>query len=251
MQSPLNFTNRVIGYVFSNFYNYSKKVTQSIKTFSIFVFDIFYYFFLYLEFLVTRNFEVFHYISFNKLKSRLDRAFFSHIELTHTQSINFDLVLFFSTFIVIFTYIFSFNSSVSFSNEGIWLFLLTIASFYAAIYFKNLEELGKDYLTLEIQKLKQGIEQNTLLSIEVFESELHFMNLQLAVSEILEDVYLYISEFEEDFSENLLHFFLDEEFKSQLKYISILSFQRDTLFELVQFEDLSVELLEEIFEEYK
>lgn len=251
MKSPLKLTNRAIGYMFSNFYNYTKKVTLSIKNFSIMTFDYFYYNFMFLEALIAKKFEIFHDISFNRVRSFFEKALFSHFELTRVQSLNFDLVLFFSISLTFFCSIFTAGSSISFSNEGIWLFLLSSAAFYALIYFKNLEELGKDYLSLEIEKLRHGLEQNTLLAIEALELESAYLNFQIASSEVLEASYCLVSEIEENESEFDLEFILDSEFKLQFQYISAVALQRDTIFELVQFDELTGELLEEVFDEYK
>jgi hypothetical protein len=248
----LNSVEKPIGYLLSSFYNYSKKVTSSIRTSLLSVFDLFYYSFIYVEHLLTKRFDFLYYFSLGHIKEIFDKVFFGSFELTRPQSINHDLVLFFSASGLFAFQLFTFNGIIPFTNEGIWLCLLIVACFYLSLYLRNAEELGKDYLTQEIEKLKVDLERNTILAIEALELESQYLDSQIRSLEALELAYLLLTEEDEVdlVSEEHLLPSLDLEFRIQFRSISEAVIQRQFTFDLIQFEEEISELVNELVEEH-
>lgn len=258
-----NFSSNILNY----FWDISKNVILSIY----FLFDsivfFFFLFFSYVEGLVlsflNRNSETYFGQFFNFvvffLNSRYSQVnsfyinFLNYLNVNQAVKITSDVLIVVAFYSFFSVYMFTGSASVAFSNEGLWLSILSLAVIYFFFYLRTLENAGKDAISLEIENLKKLMLKNSELSSEVVNLEDSTINLQVQVVAILESWFIVVSYFVDQLDQNStaslqIEGLLDSVFAEHLKDLINLTLSRENLTNVILLKDFNEELISEIFE---
>lgn len=259
-----NFSANILNY----FWDISKNVILSIY----FLFDsaifFFFLFFAYIEALIfsflSKNSETyfsqfFNFVVFffNSRYSQINSFylnFLNYLNVNQFTKLTSDVLIFVAFYSFFSVYMFTGSASVAFSNEGLWLSILSLAVIYFFFYLRTLENAGKDAVSLEIENLKKLMLKNSELSSEVVNLEDSAINFQAQVVNILESWFLLVSEFVEQMEQNSnvsssqIETLLDSVFADHLKDLINLTLSRENLTNVILLKDFSEELVSEIFD---
>lgn len=256
-----NFSSNVLNY----FWDISKNVVLSIY----FFFDSLVLFILlslsYLEnlalsFLFKNSINVFNstfefaIFFLNSRYFQINTFYLNFLNLNQVTKITSDVLIVVAFFSFFSTYLFTGSASVAFSNEGLWLSVLTLAVIYVFYYLRTLENAGKDAISQEIENLKKLMLKNSQLSNEVVSLEDSIINFQIQVVFILEAWFFVLSEFvthqDNDHNSSVLHIenLLDNIFVDYLKDLTNLNLARENLNRVIALKDFNEEIVSEVFD---
>ncbi len=252
----------------SNILNYFWDISKNVILSIYFLLEIVFFFStIFLTFLENLTLSLFYKTNFqpagfvifflNNWHSRISSfylSFLNFLNLNLLARVTSDVLLavaFFSFFSV---YVFTGSASVAFSNEGLWLSVLTLAVIYFFYYLQTLENAGKDAISLEIENLKKLMLKNSELSNEVVHLEESTITFQLQVVSILEAWFVVISNFVDNednnssFSALQVESLVDGIFVEHLKDLTNLNLSRENLIQVIALKDFSEEIVSEVFD---
>lgn len=258
-----NFSSNILNY----FWDITKNVTLSIYFLADSFILLSLFFFSYLETLVlsffsrdlrssTNNFSIFFVFFINSRYSQINSFylnFLTYLNLNQFAKATSDILIFVALYSFFSIYFFTGSASVAFSNEGLWLSVLSLAVIYFFFYIRTLDNAGKDAISTEIDALKKLMLKNSELSNEVSVLEDSTITFQMQVIAILELWFAVISNFVEhmDFdssSANQIEVLIDSVFMEHLKDLSNLSISRENLNRVISLKDFNEEIISEVFE---
>lgn len=260
-----NFSSAFLNY----FWDVSKNVILAIYFFVDALVLFFFFFLSYLENLVfsflfrarqtsyfadSLSFTAFFLNSRYSQVSSFYLGFLNYLNIGNFAKMTSDvliLVAFYSFFSV---YFFTGYASVAFSNEGLWLSVLSLAVIYFFYYLRSLDAAGKDVISLEIENLKKLMQKNSELSAEVASLEDSSISFQFQVVSILELWFITLSQVVDQLDSNVAFYdaqidsLIDSVFVEHLKDVSILTLSRENFSKVTALKDYNEELISDLFE---
>lgn len=256
----------------SNILNYFWDITKNVTLSIYFIIDSFIlfalFFFSYLESFVLyffsrnlstslSNFSTFFIFFLNSRYSQINSFylhFLGYLNLNQFAKATSDVLLFVALYSFFSIYFFTGSASIAFSNEGLWLSVLTLAVVYFFYYLRTLDNAGKDAISTEIDALKKLMLKNSELANEVSLLEDSTISFQAHVILILEAWFVVISSFVEQAdsdsssSSAQIDALVDSVFTDHLKDLSSLSISRENLSKVIALKDFNEEIILEAFE---
>ncbi len=164
-----------------------------------------------------------------------------------------DVLIFVALYSFFSIYLFTGSASVAFSNEGLWLSVLSLAVIYFFYYLRTLDNAGKDAISIEIDALKKLMLKNSELANEVSSLEDSTITFQMQVIAIIEAWFVVISNFvdhmdSDSFSVVQIEVLVDSVFADHVKDLSNLSISRENLNKVISLKDFNEEVVSEVFD---
>lgn len=255
----------------SNILNYFWDITKNVTLSIYFLADstilFFLFFFSYLESLVLsffsrnlpaslNNVSTFFIFFLNSRYSQVNSFylnFLSYLNLNQFAKATSDVLIFVALYSFFSIYLFTGSASVAFSNEGLWLSVLSLAVIYFFYYLRTLDNAGKDAISIEIDALKKLMLKNSELANEVSSLEDSTITFQMQVITIIEAWFVVISNFvdhmdSDSFSVVQIEVLVDSVFADHVKDLSNLSISRENLSKVISLKDFNEEVVSEVFD---
>lgn len=257
----------------SNILNYFWDISKNLILSIYFLFELFFsiliYFFVYLESLVIaavtlsgngafKNLTFFFSVfSGNYLRGlSFYNSFLEYLKVSQISKMTSDVLIFISLYSFFSAYALTGSASVAFSNEGLWLSILTLAVIYFFYYLRTIDTLGHDAITSEIENLKKLILKNSELATSVSDLESQVIVFQEETMSVLEDWYLATSDFIDSLDSETsskanasqIESVINEVFIDHLRGLAQLSLAREDLIKVINLKDQKEEAISEVFE---
>lgn len=181
--------------------------------------------------------------------------FVKNFEYSFNFSTNRVEFLFFAALFYLFSiYALLGSSSILFSNEGIWLVVLSVAVVFGNIYYQSHFANQKSNFEIQIDSITKLLSHNAELVEEISKLENSLLFAQIENLSSLEFLFIFIDNLEvqpKDLEESYSNFFeanLNKTFQDHFHYLASLTIFRENLFLSVELKDLNEEIAEEGFE---
>jgi len=179
------------------------------------------------------------------------------LQLNSIAKIASDILVLVAIFSFFSGYFLSGPAAISFSNEGLWLSILSLIVIYGFYFFENLERNGKDIISTEIEVLKSSMSRSAELAVDISKLEKDFIAFEDNALIFLETWYILMSEIidEMDSSDSTnsivaIESIVNDVFNDYLHYCSVVASERDVLDKVVVLQDHIEDVAFEIFENY-
>lgn len=254
--------------IFSFILDISKNLILSIYfLIQVVIFSIL-FFFYYVEFVLltffnkSSNFNsviVYFLSSSNVFFSKISDfylSFLNFLQANELQKTSSDVIIFVTFVTFMSSYFITGSASVSFSNEGLWLSILSLAVLYLFCYLSALEKSGQNVIVSEVEALKLLMLKNSTLVSDISELEIQILSFQEKTFEFLLFWFTFFDSiacnFDSDDNLNSTVFqttevvnkIFNESFND---YIDV-ELSREVLNQSISVRDLNEEVISEIFE---
>lgn len=162
----------------------------------------------------------------------------------------FEFLVFASLFYLFCSYIFLGSSNISFSNEGIWLLVLSTVVVFANLYYKSKFSQYKSSFEVQIDSITKLLSRNAELVQQIGELEVSLLSAQQSELNNIESFYIFIDNLELN-SSNYVELFeiaFNKTFQDHIYYLVSLTLFRENAFFSFELRDLNEEIVEEGFE---
>ncbi len=182
--------------------------------------------------------------------------FLDYLKISQFGKITSDILILISVYSFFSIYFFTGSASIAFSNEGLWLSVLSLAFIFFFYYLQMLDNAGKDSISGEITNLQKLILKNSELMNEVAVLEESLISVQSQSLFILENWYPEISYFVEylDSSDNTkladeqLSNLVNSIFKTHLEDLAVTVGQRENFDSMAHLKEFYDEVLSQVYE---